>query len=265
MEMSYLIELYNRGELDQISGFLDFMKNMDMAEIYDGYRQLRDIDAPQRQNLYFVDSHNGISSSGSSSNRREEHLALALFNESRANKEFILPDGRLLEFIDYQTPLKAKQSDKGIGNVDLFGVIDNTVPAVIELKIEGIDGGRADSPLHALIEGLAYCAIIEKNLPKISDEASTKFNKHFNASKPTLIELAPDEYWKRYLLNKSAGHWLPEIINMSNKIKKELGIEIIFLAMADSEFEMGLDGQPAKLTGNCNLVSVESFASSLER
>lgn len=265
MKLSFLIELYSQKELDQATGFLDFMKNVDMAEICDGYKQLRDNDAPQRRNPYFVESHNGISSSGSSSNRREEHLALALFNGSRANKEFILPDGRLLEFIDYQTPLKAKQSDKGIGKIDLFGVIDNTIPAVIELKIEGIDGGREDSPLHALIEGLAYCAIIEKNLPKISDEASTKFDKHLNASKPSLIVLAPDEYWKRYLLNKSAGHWLPEIINMSIKIEKELGIEIIFLAMTDSGFEMGLDGKPARLMGNCKLVSVESYASSLEQ
>jgi hypothetical protein len=262
--MVNLIELYKKQELNRISEFLDYMKNMDMADICDSYKQLRDVDAPQRINSYFVESHDGISSSGSSSNRREEHLALALFNASRANKEFTLPDGHQLEFIDYQTPLKAKRGDKGIGKIDLFGVIDNTVPTVIELKTESIDEGQADSPLHALLEGLAYCAIIEKNLPQIADEASTKFDKYFNASKPTLIVLAPDEYWKRYLLNKSAGNWLPEIINISNKINEALTIEIILLGMTDSEFEMGLEGTPAKLTGDCKLVSVESIASSLK-
>tara|TARA_R110002111_G_scaffold68364_1_gene110990 strand:- start:20 stop:829 length:810 start_codon:yes stop_codon:yes gene_type:complete len=264
METPFLIGLYKNKTLDHMSGFLDYMKAMDMDEIVDGYIQLRDKAAPQRQNPYFVESHNGIASSGSSSNRREEHLALALYNESRTNKEFKLPDGRLLEFIDYQTPLKAKQGDKGIGKIDLFGVLDNTLPTVIELKIQGVNGGRADSPLHALLEGLAYCAIIEKNLPKISNEASTRFGKHFSTLKPTLIVLAPDEYWKRYLLNKSAGNWLPEINNISNMLNEALGIEIILLAMTDAEFEKGLEGVSAKLKGDCSLVSVESIATSLK-
>ena len=143
--MSYLIELYKRKEVNQLSGLLDFMKNMDINGICNGYRQLRDIDAPQRVSPYFVESHNGISSSGATSTRREEHLALAIFNASRANKIFKLPDGRLIDFIDYQTPLKAKQEDKGVGKVDLFGIIDRKLPTVIELKIENVDGGQADS------------------------------------------------------------------------------------------------------------------------
>jgi len=257
-----LIDLYKKKELNQVSKFLHFMKKMEVSEIIDSYRQLRDEDAPQRQNSYFVDTHNGIPSSGSSSNRNEEHLAIALFNASREKKTFKLPDSRVLEFIDYQTPLKAKQSDKGIGKVDLFGVIDNKLPAVIELKIESKSGGQADTPLRALLEGLAYCAIIEKNLPKLSDEASNKFNKEFN-EELTLVVLAPDEYWKRYLQNKSAGDWFPEIKKISNTLKEELNIDIILLAMSDSKFEMGLEGVPAKLIGNCNLVLVETMYLSL--
>lgn len=258
-----LIELYKKKELNQISQFLQFMKNIDLNEIVDSYKQLRDEEAPQRENAYFVDTHNGITSSGSSSNRKEEHLAIALFNESRAKKVFKLPDGRVLEFIDYQTPLKAKQRDKGIGKVDLFGVLDNTIPTVIELKIEGQQGSQADTPLRALLEGLAYCAIIEKNLPKISIEASHKFNKRFN-KELALVVLAPDEYWKRYLQNKSAGKWFPEIKKLTEALKDALNIDIILLAMKDSEFKMGLDGTPAKLIGNCDLVLVETMALSLK-
>ena len=60
-----LIELYKKEELNQVSRFLNFMKNMEMSEIIDSYKQLRDKNAPQRQNSYFVDSHNGITRSGS--------------------------------------------------------------------------------------------------------------------------------------------------------------------------------------------------------
>ncbi|ORU94863.1 MAG: hypothetical protein A6F70_10125 [Cycloclasticus sp. symbiont of Bathymodiolus heckerae] len=178
--------------------------------------------------------------------------------------EFKLPDGRVLEFIDYQMPLKAKQGDKGIGKVDLFGVIDHKVPAVIELKIDSANGGQADSPLRALLEGLAYCAIIEKNLAKITAEAFNKFNKKLNREL-TLVVLAPDEYWRRYLQNRSAGDWLPEIKKISRILKDELNIDILLLAMSDSEFDMGLEGMPAKLTGNCDLVSVETLALAVQQ
>lgn len=253
-----LNDLYKKKELNQVSHFLQFMKKMEMEEIIESYRQLRDEEAPQRNNSYFVDTHNGISSSGSSSNRNEEHLALSLFNASRENKIFKLPDDRVLEFIDYQTPLKSKQNDKGIGKVDLFGLIDNKQPTIIELKIQSEKEGQADTPLRALLEGLAYCAIIEKNLQKITDEASNKFNKELN-KKLTLIILAPDEYWKSYIKNKSAGDWFPEIKKISNTIEEKLNIEIILLAMIDSKFKMGLEGTPAKLVGKCDLVLVETM------
>ena len=57
-------------------------------------------------------------------------------------------------------------------------MIDHKVPAVIELKIDSVNGGQADSPLRALLEGLAYCAIIEKNLVKISAEVASQFIKN---------------------------------------------------------------------------------------
>jgi hypothetical protein len=260
IEMSYLVELYKRKEINQMSGFLEFMKNMEIDRICDAYRQLRDIDAPERKNPYFVESHNGISSSGAISTRGEEHLALALFNASRAKKVFNLPDGRSIDFIDYQTPLKAKQSDKGIGKVDLFGIVDRKLPAVIELKIESAGKGQPDTPLGALLEGLAYCAIIEGNISTIAEEAAIKFDIQMAEVPPALVVLAPKEYWQKYLQNKNAGDWLPELTKTSRQFREELNIEILLLAMTDSRYEMGLDGTPAKLTGKCDLAQVEEIA-----
>ena len=76
--------------------------------------------------------------------------------------------------------------------------------------------------------------------------------------------LAPDEYWRCYLQNERAGDWLPEMKKISKTVKEELNIDIVLLAMTDSEFEMGLEGIPAQLIGNCDLVSVETMALSLK-
>jgi len=149
--MSYLIDL--RKDVNQISGFLDVLNNFDIEEVCQGYIKLRDVEAPIRTNPYFMGTHGGIPSSGESSTRGEDHLAMALFNASQDGKVFELPDKQSIKFIDYQTPLKAKQSDKGIGNIDLFGVINGVIPAIIELKIDGRKGRLADTPLYALIEG----------------------------------------------------------------------------------------------------------------
>lgn len=260
--MSYydLISLYKEENLNQVSGFLDVMKELDCKTIADSYKQLRDELAPQRTNPYFVDSHDGIASSKGSSNRREEHLALALFNASKENRLFVLPDGRNLKFIDYQTPLKAKQGDKGIGKVDLFASINDSAPTVVELKIDGTDGAKSDSPVRALLEGVAYCAIIEKNLPKITKEAKSRFSISFNQAVPSLIVLAPDEYWLRYLHNSASGDWLPEIQTMCTELSSLLNLDIMLLSLKDSEFEMGLDGNPSKLLNDCQIVSVDSLA-----
>ena len=56
-----------------------------------------------------------------------------------------------LKIIDYQTPLKARQADSRIGKIDLLGLVGDRL-TVIELKA----GGGSDSPLRALLEGLAY-------------------------------------------------------------------------------------------------------------
>ena len=96
--------------------------------------------APRRhaRGKRYVHGRTGTTSSGASSNRREEHLAVALCNASRSGVAFALPDRRPFAIIDYQMPLKARQGDLGVGKVDLFAVVDGRLPCVIELKVVNI-------------------------------------------------------------------------------------------------------------------------------
>ena len=141
--------------------------------------------APRRhaRSKRYVHGRTGTTSSGASSNRREEHLAVALCNASRSGVTFALPDRRPLAIIDYQMPLKARQGDLGVGKVDLFAVVDGRLPCVIELKAAR-ETTRGDTPLRALLEGLAYCAIVEANAADIASEVAEQHA--LSASRPAL-------------------------------------------------------------------------------
>ena len=98
---------------------------------------------------YFV-GHSGVPSTTRDSNRREEHSAIALVNLGR---RWALPDGGWFRLLDYQVPLKARQADSRIGKIDLLGITDRGRLMVIELKVAGANGSRADAPPLALMEG----------------------------------------------------------------------------------------------------------------
>jgi len=108
-----LIDLYSEPEVNRVSGFAEAARKLDMDALCNAYSYLVQ-HAPKRRltkKSYFQTNHKGLPSGEGVSNRREEHLALALFNQSR---QFDFPGGRDLEIIDYQTPLKSRQGDKGV-------------------------------------------------------------------------------------------------------------------------------------------------------
>lgn len=238
-----------------MTGFTDAARNIDIAALGNAYTNLVQ-NAPKRgltQKRYFQTSHDGFPSGNANSNRREEHLALALFNQPT---RFSFPGGRGLNIIDYQTPLKSRQSDKGIGKIDLFGLIDTSIPAVIELKVKGIEGRKADTPLRALLEGLAYCAIVEANVEDIAEEAMSMFNLHATQTRPDLIVMAPDDYWEYYLGKPSAEDWFKVLEDLITKIGQKLHINTHLISLVSADFEMGSSEKRPKLNSQCSMVPV---------
>jgi hypothetical protein len=253
-----LIELFKERTVNHISNFAECAERLDILKLERSYMELFR-EAPRRAERgkdYFVEGHNGVTSSGSYSNRSEEHLAVALFNATKNGKDFSLADGQRLSFLDYQFPLKARQGDKGIGKVDLFCAIENSIPAVAELKVAGKNGQLGDTPLKALLEGLAYCAIVEANLEAIAREAKARFKINLTTGKPDLIVIAPNDYWSNYLKKDAAGDWVKTLIKLVEKIKSRLKINTHFFSLRNCQFEMGLGGKPAELKGNCRIESV---------
>ena len=133
---------------------------VDPADLVEAYFHLR-ASAPQRSGRgwrYLSETRRGITSGGTASNRREEHLAAALFGR----REIFFATGERLRLLDYQFPLKAGREDK-IGKIDLLGIFDEDQLAVIELKT----GNNSEDRRMALVEALSYSAVIEANIEQI--------------------------------------------------------------------------------------------------
>jgi hypothetical protein len=255
-----LLKLYKDRKVKRISTFAEVAGQLDPAYLVAAYDRARD-SAPRRHDHnrnYFVD-HSGPTNRAEKSNRGEEHLALALWGASQSDDPMVLPTGATLEILDYQTPLKAQQRDTGVGKVDLFGLIDGCRSTVIELKVSPTTSGYGDTPLHAYLEALAYCAIIEANASEIASEARTRLDKSIDDQPPGLIVMAPQDYWAGYLEHPSAGEWWPILSRLAAEIGKLLNLETHFLSLRDAEFRMGAKDQDPQLIGHCSVVSVNEL------
>jgi hypothetical protein len=250
-----LLKLYKHSATNQISGFCDVINQLNPDDLVRAYHRVRE-SAPSRHarnKLYFV-GHSGVTSSGEYSNRREEHLAVALWNASQDGPPMRMPGGDRLRILDYQFPLKASRGDKGVGKVDLFGVIGGVQSCVIELKIHPTGKGLSDTPLRAFIEAFAYCAIVEANASNIANEALKNFDIKLSGSRPALIVMAPEEYWFGYKDHKKTGNWWPELQNLADQLAGSLGLTSHFIAMRNSGFSMGLNGEKPQLVEDCSLI-----------
>ena len=106
------------------------MKNID---------KLNTIRTINRDKSYRITSHIGQKNN---SNRREENLAIEMFHKKRCEFGMVL---------DYQIPLKNKQSDKGIGKIDLLAKKEDCI-YILELKRED----NTETLLRCILEVFTY-------------------------------------------------------------------------------------------------------------
>lgn len=229
--------------------------SVDIERLCQEYRSLREC-APsrhERRKKYFV-GHEGIPSTTGGTNRREEHCAIAMCN---LNRRWEHPGGGDFRFLDYQFPLKARRSDKGIGKVDLVGVNDQGRFILAELKVEGSSGGRGDAPPLALLEGMRYAAIVEANMGAIADEAKARFNVELQCTPPIVQILATEEWWRGWMVCAAAGQWQRELSALVDGLRKKTGISVDCLALDNLDFAYGGDGGKPRFGSIPNLRAVE--------
>jgi hypothetical protein len=239
-----LITRSRDSDVTAVSRFAGAAANITAAQLVEGYRQELAA-APKRAAFgkrYFV-GHDGVPGTRDETNRVEEHLAMALFNAYRnPNPGLLLPNGEPLAILDYQFPLKARRSDHGVGKVDLLGALSSGRLCVIELK--RMSGGSPETPLRALLEGLAYTAIVQANSDAIAAEARSLFEVQIVHPIPAVMVMAPQAYWSYFQEKRAAGPWRASLAELANRITDTLDLPVLFLGLGACSAAPGLHGQP---------------------
>jgi hypothetical protein len=218
--------------------------SLDVAEIVSAYRALC-AGAPRRVQPYFSKTRCGIAPVEANARRREERLAMALFNYG----DLPIGDNRYLRVIDYQFPLKARRNDLSVGKVDLLAVTDSGSLAIVELKIETSNEDRR----IALLEGLIYAAIVEANIEKIADEAKSFRNCEILGTRPHIVILAASDLWT----NPRLFPTLPDFRKLVSEIAEAIPIEIMLFRLDNAKaVDLGAIGSAPNLPGNICLSRV---------
>jgi len=187
-------------------------------ELVENYHQLTQLgkDVSIRRTRSFNAYHNGIPNVDARIERfeylkfSEKLLAIALFN---SNKNYCF--GKI---IDYQVPLKEKQSDK-FGEIDLVAQKDCSLK-LIELKIKG---GNEETLLRALLEVYTYYKLINNSLDK--------FIKDFQLENGKRLFFQPAILSDRTSLSGETMEAIDDCPNMKrlvSKINEEIKISVEF-------------------------------------
>lgn len=211
------------------TGLADAIQRIDVVALCREYDQLRR-EAPSRttrSKRYFV-GHDGCPQAKNPGNPSEKHLAIALW---RLKVQWPRAGGGWMRLLDYQFPLQASRSDKGLGEVDLLGATERGRLIVIELKVRRNDRSRGDTPLLALMEGLRYAAVVHANHRAIAAEARERCAINVSEEPPIVQILAPEDWWRGWCnmvgsTRRAAGQWEPKFLDLSAELKARLGIVI---------------------------------------
>jgi hypothetical protein len=252
-----LISLFNSSSVNTFSlcaAIAATLSEEEILRLFNAQSGMAPFRAMERS--YFV-GHSGKTTSGASTNRREEHLAIALWRAFR-DSAFELPDGTRLSPVDYQVPLKARRdlANAGLGKVDLLCVDASGDPWVCELKIQTAGTTRVDTPLKACLEAMAYCAILDPDMRLLSRESDDKKRtlRHVvSPARPNLLILAPQEYWDVCHLQESKHPWVKPLNDLKERIETALRIKVRFVSMRDCAWGM----MPQ---GTSNLLETPTFA-----
>ena len=191
-----MLRRHSSGPVNQVNGYVGECLLLNPTLVAEEYRR-RVASAPTRSSRYIVEHDTSGRKAGSG--RREELLAHRMFE---AGSKLRFSDWEPISVVDFQTPLKAVQSDR-LGKVDLLGVGRGL--CVIELKVLN-SSGTSDTPLNALLEAVGYCAVIEANAAVIKDELDTA-GRPVGSGPVSALVLAPIEYWERWDHTRAIVDW----------------------------------------------------------
>lgn len=243
-----LVELANRPEVNHVSGLADTIDNLPVATLAEAYlATVRQAPRRSKRDKRYLVGHHGTVPGAS--NRVEDHLAVALINDQ---VDLTVGAEEAVALLDYQVPLKARLGDRGVGKIDLLGYGTSGRLFVIELKT--LTGrGRGETPLRALLEGLAYCALLEGDWLAVIGEVEAT-GRPVVGARPSLVVAATAPYWSGWQTSRASGEWTTALGKLITDITQNLGVNVTLIDIGD--LAPLLVGQRPRISGtpHCALV-----------
>jgi hypothetical protein len=252
-----LIQRAAEREVRQSTGFRNAAAELDGPGLAADFEKEK-ASAPRlhaESKRYFV-KRSGKPASERRRNKDEDHVGQALVRFCRERGEGLpLPDDdwSLLP-LDHQVRVKSGPLDdpatKGIGRIDLLGVTSEDRIAVVKLRVlepGATRCGVGDTPLRALLEGLAYTAIASANREELKSEIAEQFGRSVSDEPPVLILLASPVYWRlcRKREAQKGAAWIKEMERLAKEIEDEVGPAVRYLGLdlpGDPGWSYGEDG-----------------------
>jgi len=188
--------------------------------------------------------------------RDREDLRAALVHHCRqASKPLwmpkVLPDepDHTLDILDHHVPLKARREDTGVGHLDLVGLLDDrlAVGKVRYVAPGATRGATGDTPLRALLEGLADAAAAAASADAMRAELAERFERDVAEGPPALFLLATRRYWdlsRKRSVQRGAA-WIKELERLGRELEETLDVPVRYLGLdmpGDPPWEIRSDG-----------------------
>ncbi len=245
-----LIELASSREVRQSAGFRDVAAELTGERLAALFQQELAA-APRRheaEKKYFV-AYNRKLASERKPSRDSEHAALALANHGRAGHGIPLPIPgedvalRSTTFLQPLLPLKSAQPDPALGaddpnfgveRIDLLGIGPAQSLAIAEVRYLTPAATRVpvgDTPLRALLQGLANCAIALANRDALRTELPE--GTELSEAAARLFLIGSPRYWElsRRRHSQKGAAWIKELERLADEIREALGIEVHYLSL----------------------------------
>jgi hypothetical protein len=254
-----MIELSNDREVRQARGFKDAAAALTGEKLASLY-ETELANAPKRHEAgkkYLVKAKRHT---GRRVNKDEEHLSLALLKYCRDSGQALeVPEFGNLDLLAAQVPMATASADRskgggdvnaGVGKLDLLGVgpEDRLVVAKLKFAEPGATrGGTGDTPLRALLNGLAHTAMAAANQEFLASELAAAVGRSFSEGPPVLALLGAPRYWElcRKREAQRGAAWIREMQRLGREIEESIGVQVLYLAIAlegDPGWEYGEDG-----------------------
>lgn len=261
MSLHPLFELSTDAQVKQAKGFRATAAEL-TGESLEALYQQEVANAPNRGEAgkKYLGVRTGRTPTGPQAGKEDRHLALAVDAWVKAGGDAIeMPNGDKLTIIDSLVPLRTAAPDrakgdadpnKGVEDIDLLAQLPDDRIAVVRTRFLAKDatrGGAGNTPLRALLSGLAQAAIVDANRATLGAEVEKATGRKISDEAPALIIAASPRYWeisRKREAQKGAG-WIRELERLGREIAGQIGVEVFFVGFdvsADPAFTYEDDG-----------------------